>query len=216
LARGRREIGVRAWWWLGGLVGVLLLGAGAAAASPVTLEGLTFSDEEGGFVIRGGSGRGTVDQPFVIREDITEEGPAVLVIRGLRASFGNRAGAPAATGFVLVKVIRNRTTHAWQSLALELRELKGERSTYEDGLSFDQSEGKRRRIASDRFTEMIQNDEPRDEVLFSGAVIRPGETVTVRTIITDYSPVYEFYLFQRRDSPLAFEVSQPGRELDPR
>ena len=204
---------VRAQWWLGGLVGALLLGAGGAGAAPVKLEGLTFSDEEGGFVIRGGSGLGTVEKPFVIQEDITADGPAVLVIRGLRESFGNRAGAPQATGFVLVKVVRNMTSHPWQSLELELRELKGQRSTYEDGLSFDQSEGQRRRFASDRFTEMRQTDEPRDYVLFSGAEIEPGETVTVRTIITDYSPVYEFYLFQRRDSPLALKASPPPAEL---
>ncbi len=200
---------MRAGSWVGGLAGALLLWAGVATGAPVVLEGLTFSDEEGGFVIRGGSGRGTPQQPFVISEDITADGPAVLVIRGLRASFGNRAGTPQATGFVLVKVIRNLTRNAWTSLDLELREIETEPSTYEDGLSFDQSEGSRRRFASDRFTEMYQTDEPRDYVLFSGAVIQPGETVTVRVVVTDYSPVFEFYLLQRRDSPLALKASDP-------
>ncbi len=205
---------VRMRWWIGALACALLVGAGGVAAAPVTLEGLTFSDEEGGFVIRGGSGRGTVGEPFVIQEDITADGPAVLVIRGLRESFGNRASTSEATGFVLVKVIRNLTSHAWQSLELELREIKSLSSPYEDGLSFDQSGGDKRRFASDRFTEMRQIDEPREFILFSGAIIEPGQLVTVRMIVTDYSPVREFYLFQRRDSPLALKASRPGTELD--
>lgn len=185
------------------LVTTLLALAGPAAAAPITLEGVTFSDEEGGLVLHEGWGRGTLADPFTLVEDITDDGPAVLVIRGVTAHPGNRAGTDHAVAFVLVKIVRNLTQRPWQSFELELREIKTRTSPYEDGLSFGQALGDRRRFGSDRFTALAPTDEPLDAVVFSGATILPGETVTVRLMVTDYSPADPIYLLQRRDNPLA-------------
>ncbi len=182
----------------------LSLVASPAVAAPVTLEGLTFSDEEGGFVILEGRGRGTPEDPFVLVEEIyAEERPAVLTVRGLRRGFGNRAGGDAAVGFVLVKIVRNRTSRVWTSFEMELREIKSRPSPLEDGLSFAQAAGPARLYRADRFREAWQTDEPLDAVTFYGGEVAPGDSVTFRVVITDYSPAWQFYLIQRRFVPLA-------------
>lgn len=180
-----------------------LLLAGAALAAPVTVAGLTFSDEEGGLVLHDGWGSGTEEDPITLVEDITDDGPAVLVIRGMRRPFGNRVGTDHAIGFVLTKIVRNLTGRPWHSFELELREQKSRPSSYEDGLSFGQALGDQRRFGSDRFTQLSQTDEPLDAVVFAGATIAHGEEVQVRVLVTDYSPNWQFYLLQRRDAPLA-------------
>ncbi len=64
----------------------------AAQARPITVEGITFSDELGGFTVLGAWGIGTKAEPFVVVEEITGPTAAILVIRGLTPEFGNRAG----------------------------------------------------------------------------------------------------------------------------
>jgi len=172
--------------------------------APVTLDGVTFSDERGGFVIRDGRGRGTPDDPFVLREEILDpERPAVLTIRGIGRDFGNRVGGAPPMAFVLVKVVRNRTGRIWYGFEMELREILSRPSPYEDGLSFAQAEGEKRIYRADRFSEAWQTDEPRDAVTFYGGRVAPGETVRLRVVITDFSPTWQFYLLQRRQVPLA-------------
>src|SRR4051794_4577367 len=56
-----------------GAVAALLAGSAPTSAEPVTLGGITFSDERGGFVIRGGRGSGTVEDPFVVVEEIDDD-----------------------------------------------------------------------------------------------------------------------------------------------
>ena len=51
-------------------------------------------------------------------------------------------------------------------------------------------------------------DEPLDTVVFSDGLVQPGEVVTVTAAITDYTPQDEFFLLQRRESPIA---ALPGR-----
>jgi hypothetical protein len=46
-------------------------------------------------------------------------------------------------------------------------------------------------------------DEPYDAVVFSDGLVEPGDRVTVTATITDYTPVDEFFLLQRRESPIA-------------
>ncbi len=197
-----------------GLVALLfgLLLPTALRSEPVTLEGITFSDEEGGFVILEGRGRGTPADPFVLVEEIfDDERPAVLTIRGMRADFGNRLGGAPAIGFVLVKVVRNGTGRPWSSFEMELRELKSRPSPFEDGLSFAQAAGAGRVYRSDRFAAAWQTDEPIDAVTFYDGVVRPGETVTMEIRVTDYSPNWQFYLLQRRQVPLAMRASPSSR-----
>jgi hypothetical protein len=182
----------------------LALLGGAVAAAPVTLVGITFSDEEGGVVLHGGSGRGTADDPFVLVEDITDEGPAILTIRGLEASIeAGRFGGQAVGGFSLVKLVTNRTGHAWHAFELELRERLDRPSTYEDGLSFGQATRSLEALHSDRFSRVHRNDEPLDAVVFDDGLVPIGATVAVRMMITDYTPRAEFFLLQRREGQIA-------------
>ena len=174
-----------------------------AAAEPVTLDGVTFSDELGGVVLRGGHGVGTPSDPFVLYEDITDDGPAVLVVRGLASRLGAMPHGPAQVGFALRKVVTNRTARAWYGFELELREALERPSTYEDGLSFGQATAASRQFASDRFRNVHLEDEPSDAVVFSDGAVPPGETVVVSFAVTDYTPVDRFYLLQRREAPSA-------------
>ncbi len=137
-----------------------------ALAGPVTLAGLTFSDELGGLTIVQGSGTGSLEDPFVLVEDITGEGPAILVIRGMSHRFGNRIGSQHDVGFALTKIVRNRTEQPWSMFNLELRELLDDPSPFGDGLSFGQASDAGRPFRSDRFAEVIETREPYDGVQF--------------------------------------------------
>jgi hypothetical protein len=182
---------------------LLAMVATKAGAQPVTIGELTFDDHLGGLTLHSGSGSGTLDDPFVLMEDITEDGPAIVTIRGLRADFGNRVGTQHSVGFALTKIVRNLTRRNWDSFEVELREVLSRSSSYQDGLSFAQDAKADLLLGSDRFTQAYKTDEPLDSIVYSGATILPGETVTVRMVITDYSPAYEFYLLQRRNAPVA-------------
>ena len=144
--------------WIG--VGMWLCAAGPSLAGPITLEGVTFDDRLGGVLLHSGSGTGSLDDPFVLVEDILEEGPAILSITGLGYAFGNRVGTRHTVGFALTKIVRNLTRHDWEVFELEARELLSRTSPYEDGLSFAQDAEDRRLIASDRYDNAHKTDEP--------------------------------------------------------
>ena len=186
------------------------------AAEPVVLEGLTFSDELGGLTIVAGSGRGSLEDPFVVVEEITAEGPAILVIKGMTHRFGNRIRSHHDVGFALVKIVRNRTDQPWSLFNLELRELLDHASPFGDGLSFGQATEAGRPFSSDRFAESVEIREPFDGVQFLDGLVPPDETVAVRVVVTDTTPRWQFYLLQTQDSPLAgaprFDAAAlPGR-----
>lgn len=197
------------------VIGLTLGAAIPAAAGPITLGGVTFSDEMGGITLIDGWGSGKLDDPFVLVEEIGEGGPAILTILGLSADFGNRIGSHHTVGFALTKIVRNRTRHVWRAFTLELQEFVGSISPYEDGLSFGQATSSGRPFASDGYVEIRESDEPADRVTFSGGTIRPGETVVFTVVVTDMSPKPVFYLVQNRGSFVA--EAPPGRpEDDPR
>jgi hypothetical protein len=191
--------------WLGAALaaGLLAVASSSTVAGPIILEGITFDDRLGGVVLHEGRGTGSLDDPFVLVEDITDDGPAVLTITGLRGDFANRVGTQHLVGFALTKIVRNRTERVWEVFELEVRERLSRASPYEDGLSFAQDAAVPELMGSDRYTSAYKTDEPLDSVVFSGAAIAPGETVTVRVVITDYSPNWQFYLLQRRNAPVA-------------
>jgi hypothetical protein len=174
-----------------------------AGAEPVSLDGLTFSDELGGFDIVKASGSGSLEDPFVLVEDLTADGPAILTIRGMSHRFGNRIRSHHDVGFALTKIVRNRTKRAWSLFNLELREFLDRASPFGDGLSFGQASEAGRPFRSDRFTETLETTEPFDGVQFFGGVVEPGQTVAVSVVITDTTPTWQFYLLQTEDSPLA-------------
>lgn len=177
--------------------------AGSATAEPVTLNGITFSDEMGGVVLLQGWGSGQLDDPFVLVEDITDTGPAILTIRGLTPSFGNHIGSHHLTGFALTKIVRNRTTGTWPTFSLELREFLGFGSHYGDGLSFGQATTIGRPFLSDGYSESQEMDEPFDVVSFSDGAVHPGELIMLSVVVTDFTPKPVFYLLQRQETPMA-------------
>ncbi len=172
-------------------------------AEPVSLDGLTFSDELGGFDIVKASGSGSLEDPFVLVEDLTGNGPAILTIRGMSHRFGNRIRSHHDVGFALTKIVRNRTKRAWSLFNLELREFLDRASPFGDGLSFGQASEAGRPFRSDRFSETLETTEPFDGVQFFGGVVQPGDSVAVSVVITDTTPAWQFYLLQTEDSPLA-------------
>lgn len=193
MRRGVRALGAAA-------LAVLATGAGA---EPVTLGRVTFSDELGGVVLRGGWGAGTAADPFVLVEEITDDGPAVLVLRGVKDHLGDPLAGSGQHGFHLTKIVTNATERPWTSFELELRERLEEPSSYEDGLSFGQASWDGRAFGADLFATVSATDEPLDAVVFSEGVVAPGQTVTVSVLVTDYTPRQEFFLLQRREAPVA-------------
>lgn len=178
--------------------------AGAAVADPVVLEGITFSDIEGGFEIVDAWGTGTLEDPFTLVERVTGSGDAILLVEGMTRDFGNRADSNHFAGFILVKIVINDTTQTWRQYRIELQENPGDGSTYYDGLSFGQEQQRETRlIVSDRFDQARIVDEPADGLLFTGGTVRPGDAVTFTLLVTDNSPAERFYIVQRREVPLS-------------
>lgn len=166
-----------------------------AAAEPMTSEGVTFSDELGGFVIRSLTGTGRLEDPFVLVEEVTGDGEAVLVVSGLGADFGNRVETQHATGFALHKVVINSTSQNWVNYEIELREDRTASSPYEDGLSFGQA-AERPPVSSDRFETVASVDEPYDGLSFQSGLVAPGNSVTFTMIVTDETPRSAFLIVQ--------------------
>ena len=141
----------------------------------MVLEGLTFSDELGGLTIVEARGSGSLEDPFVLVEEVTADGPAILVIRGMTHRFGNRIRSHHEIGFALIKVVRNRTDQPWSLFNLELREFLDHASPFGDGLSFGQATEAGRPFSSDRFAESLETREPFDGVQFYSGLVPPGE-----------------------------------------
>ena len=183
-----------------GLTGLLIAAAlaatpSAAASDPMTREGITFSDELGGFVIRSLTGTGRLEDPFVLVEEVTGDGEALLLVSGLTGEFGNRVETQHATGFALHKVVINSTSQTWVNYEIELREDRTASSPYEDGLSFGQA-AERPPVSSDRFETVANVDEPYDGLSFQSGLVAPGNSVTFTMIVTDETPRSAFLIVQ--------------------
>jgi hypothetical protein len=174
-----------------------------ALADPVTVEGITFSDELGNFRLVSVTGKGSMDDPFVVQEEVTGPNDPVLVIKGFTREFGNRVGTQHTAAFAMVKKVVNMTTRSWQGYQLELREIENRPSTYEDGLSFGQASIVADQYVNSTLPHSQRLDEPEDSLGFGGDSILPGAEATFRFIISDMSPLYRFYLVQRPQQPLS-------------
>jgi hypothetical protein len=186
--------------------------AGFVPASPAVTKtlaagGLTFSDELGGFVLLGVSGSGTLDDPFVVVEEVTDSAPAILVIRGLSVDFGNLIGSHHLAGFALTKVATNRTENAWSRYEIELREVRENQSPYGDGLSFGQGGQIGRPFLATGFAGNQEIDEPYDSVVFNDGTIAPGESATFAVVVTDTTPASPIFMVQQ---PMQEVASGPG------
>jgi len=181
-----------------------------ARAEPLRINGVTFSDELGGFQITGASGSGTIQDPFVLHEEITSAEDAVLVIKDIDTNFGNRVGTHHAFAFVLTKVVTNRTPRAWTRFALEVREVLGSYSPYGDGLSFGQASTVGRPYTSNGFTTNTEIEEPYDSLEYSNGRIEPGSSVSMTFVISDASPEKMFFLLQQPGQVMA---QLPGMQI---
>jgi hypothetical protein len=181
------------------------------AAEPMRVNGVTFSDELGGFEITGVSGSGTQSDPFVVHENITAlSSDVILVIRDIDPKIGNLVGTHHAFAFVLNKVVTNKTPRAWTRFALELREVLATYSPYGDGLSFGQASSAGRPYVSPQFLASNETEEPYDQLEFSGGRIEPGASASMTFVISDASPQAIFYLLQQPGQVIA---GIPGRQI---
>jgi hypothetical protein len=187
-----------------------LIWAGTALATEITHEGLTFSDEGGGFTLRSVAGSGTLDDPYVVVEEVTGPRDAVLTISGLK-QVGNRIGSHHIAGIAMTKIVINRSEDTWQNYQLELREVPTRHSPYEDGLSFAQNTVIAGAFTASSFPDMERLDEPQDTLGFSGKSVSPGESAEFSFLITDMSPIGKFYLYQQPLQPVSDAAPEPRK-----
>jgi hypothetical protein len=177
----------------------LALSAGPLAAEDFAAGGLHFSDELGGFHLISVSGSGSLSDPIVVVEEVTEPGPVVLTIRGQQMIFSDDA-PPRKAAFInlaVIKVVINSTQQVWTGYDLELEEELRKPSPYEDGLSFDQlGSFADEPFTSDSFALTHRLPEPYDRVHFYDGSVDPGAAVRFNLFITDPTPAPEFYLLQ--------------------
>lgn len=188
----------------------MLLAAGSAQAAEFEAAGLLFSDELGGFRLLSVTGEGSREDPIVIVEEITGDGPALLTITSQRPQDPTRSPSNFLDflNISVVKVVINGSGRDWGVFDIELREEPDTPSDYSDGLSFGQMYGSKRHIEADRFEGWRQLDEPRDHVTFFGGEVLQGEAARFSFLITDPTPAIRFYLLQ--EPSVLLSLKTPG------
>jgi hypothetical protein len=176
---------------------------GAAAANRISLPGITFSEASSNFRLLAASGTGSLEDPFVLVEEVFGEGEVVVAINVVSADFGSRVQSMHAVGFALHKVVINRTELIWDYYALELEFEAGRGSDYYDGLSFAQKAAANRPFRSDRFTQVDDVTEPRDVIRFSQGQVNPGQRARFAVAITHTGIKPKFFLVQHVRPPYA-------------
>jgi hypothetical protein len=179
-----------------------LLWSRSVDAAQLSVGGISFSDELGGFVLERVTGNGTLDNPFVVTERIVDNNGGDLVIR-VDPLFGNQIGTQHAIGFALVKVVENGTDFPWTSFELELQSTHGVPSGYGDGLSFGQGSTVGRPFSDIGFKDITVIDEPYDRIEYDRGRISVGGQATFRFVVTEAMPLMAAYLAQRPRRPVA-------------
>jgi hypothetical protein len=187
------------------LAALLLLTLSLASAGPAD-DGrwysghYSFSAELGGFRILSVTGSGTRADPIEINEELYSAHPVTLVIRAAKP-----LGASTLTdgAFHLRVVSLNKSGLAWIEFEFELQEIRGKPSDFYDGLSFDQINPSPDVISSDRFASFENRFESFDRLRFSGGHADPLERTRFGFLITDVTPVAEFYLVQDPHIPFS-------------
>ena len=188
----------------GAMLACAVLWPGSARADTYTAAGLSFSDELGGFRLISASGAGTLADPVVVVEEISQLGSTVLVVRGAQATQRQGRQSKTFSHLAVIKIVINGTGRVWTGFELELQELLNQPSSYWDGLSFDQLDSfAGKRFQSDRFTTARRVSEPYDRVQFHGGAVDPGEAVRFDFYITDPTPKAKFFLVQEPQLLLA-------------
>ncbi|MDP6344387.1 MAG: hypothetical protein QF578_04640 [Alphaproteobacteria bacterium] len=182
---------------------LLLLPPPTAAAGRITLDGITFAEGSDNFRLLGATGSGTLEDPFVVIEEIVGDGEVVLSVSVDSAEFGSRIRTMHAVGFALHKVVINRTDRIWDYFALELEFEPGQGSDYYDGLSFGQAATVNRPFQSNRFGRVEDMTEPRDMIRFTEGRVGPGDRAAFSVAITHTGVLPQFFLVQHVRPPFA-------------
>lgn len=188
------------WRWL---ICLLLAMPGAAIAAEISVDGITFAEGSDNMRLIAVTGTGSVDDPFVVLEEIHQSGEAVLLVRVDNPDFGSRLRTLHAVGFALRKIVINNTGEAWDYFALELEFERGKGSDYYDGLSFAQSSEVYRPFLSNRFSRVDDMTEPRDVVRFTEGAVDPGDQAAFQVSITHTGIQPSFSLVQHVRRPFA-------------
>ncbi|HEX2581529.1 MAG TPA: hypothetical protein VHL08_06080 [Dongiaceae bacterium] len=181
----------------------IMLSVAPADARQITTKGITFSDERGGFMLESATGSGTLADPFVVVERVTDIKQVILGIYGLQNETENRIGTQHATGIAIQKIVINATGHSWHSYQVEVRNDPDHPSPYEDGLSFGQFAAIGQSYLTSSFPFWEKKDEPTDLIAYSGGDIPPGGRAMFRFVVTDMVPQPGIYIVQRPIDPVA-------------
>ncbi len=155
----------------------------------------SFSDELGGFRITGAGGDGTVDNPFVITQEVNSASPVTMVIRALLPFRPFDYSGKFPNGFTHFRiVVLNNSGLGWLECEFELQEILNKPSVFGDGLSFDQRRTDGGTISSDSFATWNRDFEPYDKLLFTGGTVDPLATASFSFLVTDFTPKRTFYL----------------------
>ena len=188
---------------------VLLLCPLRTHAASFTVAGVTFSDDLGGFVLERVSGQGSMDDPFVLVERMTDPNGGTLEFH-VDPAFGNRIGSMHSIGFALIKIVTNATSLPWDSFELELQSTLGVPSDYADGLSFGQGSQAGRPFTGTGFGRTRIIDEPYDRVEFDQGKIPIRGQTALRFVISESLPLAVAYLLQRPMKPIALGPATNG------
>ncbi len=183
-----------------------------ANAGTLAVGAVSFSDELGGFVLERLTGEGTLADPFVVTERITDSDGATLVIR-VDPLYGNPLGTQHEIGFALTKVVENSTGFTWTAFELELQSVLGVPSGYGDGLSFGQGSTAGRPFTATGFDQVTLMDEPYDRIEYDKGRIAVGGQATLRLVVTESMPLRVAYLVQRPRRPVANRAATATRHL---
>ncbi|MEO0328436.1 MAG: hypothetical protein AAF217_07530 [Pseudomonadota bacterium] len=170
----------------------------AQSSSPWTAGNYSFSDELGGFRILGVSGTGSQGDPVFIKQVFDTARSGTLVIRSsqmqdaVKHSFSSTSNG---TLYLRIETINN-TNLPWVGFGFELQEELNKSSIYGDGLSFDQLSRRSEDVFSNRFRNYEDEFEPGDRLVFTEGVVNNQTTVETNFVITDFTPVPIFYLYQ--------------------
>jgi len=157
----------------------------------------SFSDELGGFRIVDASGKGTKDDPIVIREEMNSATPVTMVIRAVRPIRPFDYSGYYANGFLHVRLeVLNNSALPWIEFEFELQERLGKASVFGDGLSFDQRRSESGNISSGSFRAYSRAFEPYDRLLFREGKVDYLTGASFNFMITDFTPRWEFFLVQ--------------------
>lgn len=184
------------------VLAVTALAVAGAAAQETPLKqwragAYSFSDELGGFRIAGIAGKGTKDDPIVIREEFNSATPVTMVIRTVRPIRPFDYSGHYANGFLHIRIeVLNNSELPWIEFEFELQEQLGKASIFGDGLSFDQRRAESSNIWSESFREYSRAFEPYDRLLFREGKIDHLDGASFNFFITDFTPRWEFYLVQ--------------------